>query len=128
MKAHYACHLVGKARAPRRVADRDRVPASPHYLFRIDSQDLERRRSEPATLAETLNKEPSALGGRHRERTQAQNRQAAEVQLEQLLREVMVDEKVRKATSPTLASKKRRIDYKRRHGQLKKQRQITAEE
>lgn len=65
---------------------------------------------------------------RHRERTQARNRQAAEVQLERLLREVMVDEKVRKATRPTLASKKRRIDNKRRHALLKKHRQAAKEE
>ncbi len=65
---------------------------------------------------------------RHRQRTQAQNRQAAEVQLKELLREVMVDEKVRKATRPTLASKKRRIDNKRRQGLLKKKRQAATEE
>ncbi len=65
---------------------------------------------------------------RHRHRTQVQNRRAAEDQLEKLLREVMVDQKVRKATKPTLASRKRRIDNKRRQSVLKKQRKPATEE
>lgn len=65
---------------------------------------------------------------RHRERTQSRNRRAAEVQLQTLLGDVMVDEKVRKATRPTLASRKRRIDNKRRQGLLKKQRKAGSEE
>ena len=65
---------------------------------------------------------------RHRERTQSRNRRAAEAQLLTLLGDVMVDEKVRKATRPTLASKRRRIDDKRRQGLLKKQRKAGSEE
>ena len=64
---------------------------------------------------------------RHRHRAQTQNRRAAEDQLEKLLREVMVHEKVRKATRPTLASVRRRIDNKRRQGLLKKQRRAATD-
>ena len=65
---------------------------------------------------------------RHRQRTQAQNRRAAEVQLQELLRDIMVEEKVRRATRPTLGSRKRRIDNKRRQGLLKKQRRAATDE
>ncbi len=65
---------------------------------------------------------------RHGQRTQAGNRRAAEAQMLELLAEVMRQEKVRKPTRPTLASKRRRLVSKRYHGQLKKQRQRATEE
>lgn len=65
---------------------------------------------------------------RHRERTQARNRQAAEMQILELLAEIMRQDKIRKPTRPTLGSARRRLAGKRRHGQLKKQRQLTTEE
>ena len=65
---------------------------------------------------------------RHRQRSQRQNRRAAEDQLEKLLSEAMIEDKVRKATRPTLASRKRRFENKRHKGLLKKQRRAMTEE
>ena len=65
---------------------------------------------------------------RHQQRTQAKNRQAAEVQLEKLLHEVMIDEKVRKATRPTHGSVRRRLVSKSQRSLLKKQRHSATED
>ena len=65
---------------------------------------------------------------RHQQRTKAKNRQAAEVQLEKLLHEVMIDEKVRKATRPTHGSVRRRLVSKSQRGLLKKQRHSATED
>ena len=64
---------------------------------------------------------------RHRERTQARNRKAAEVQLLDLLRGVMHEKKRRVPTKPTVAAKRRRLADKRRQGDLKKQRRAALE-
>ena len=65
---------------------------------------------------------------RHQQRTQAKNRQAAEVQLEELLHEVLIDEKVRKATRPTHGSVRRRLVSKSQRSLLKKQRHSATED
>lgn len=65
---------------------------------------------------------------RHRERTQARNRKAAEMHMLELLAGVMRRDKRRVPTKPTAASKRRRIADKRRQGELKKQRRTAPEE
>lgn len=65
---------------------------------------------------------------RHRERSQARNRRAAELQILELLAAVMRTEKRRVATKPTAASKRRRLTDKRRQGVLKKQRRVAPED
>jgi len=53
------------------------------------------------------------------ERSQEQNRRDALERLEGLIRAAMVVPKIRKKTRPTLASKERRIDSKKRRGSTK---------
>jgi ribosome-associated protein len=57
------------------------------------------------------------------ERSQEQNRRAAQGRLVELIRRAFVEPKVRKKTRPTRASKERRIDAKKRRGSTKRQRQ-----
>ena len=63
------------------------------------------------------------------ERSQEQNRRAAEARLEALIRAAMVEPKIRKKTRPTKGSQERRIDSKKRRGASKQQRgRITDRE
>ncbi len=64
----------------------------------------------------------------HRERTQARNRTLAEARLVELLTEATQQKKPRCPTRPTVASKKRRLDAKRRRGETKRQRKPTLDE
>jgi ribosome-associated protein len=61
-------------------------------------------------------------------RTQEQNRAAAIQRLLDLLRKAAAQPRARKRTQPTLASKEKRLEAKRHHGQLKRLRQRTHEE
>src|SRR5579871_5355320 len=56
------------------------------------------------------------------ERSQEQNRRAAEERLADLIRAALVEPKLRRKTRPTLASKERRIESKKRRGAAKRQR------
>jgi ribosome-associated protein len=56
------------------------------------------------------------------ERSQEQNRRAAESRLEQLIRAALVEPKIRKKTRPTKGSQERRIDSKKRRGATKQAR------
>ena len=60
------------------------------------------------------------------ERSQDQNRREALSRLEILIRAALVEPKVRKKTRPTLASKQRRIDTKKKRGNTKRGRQGSA--
>jgi ribosome-associated protein len=53
------------------------------------------------------------------ERTQEGNRQAALGRLRELLLEAMLEPKIRRKTKPTRASKRRRLEFKRRRSQIK---------
>jgi ribosome-associated protein len=63
-----------------------------------------------------------------RYRTQEQNRADAILRLTGLIRKALEKPKPRHATRPTLASKARRIQSKKRRGETKRQRQRGAEE
>jgi ribosome-associated protein len=56
------------------------------------------------------------------ERSQEGNRRAAQGRLEALIREALVEPKIRKKTRPTRSSKERRIDSKKRRGATKLER------
>jgi ribosome-associated protein len=56
------------------------------------------------------------------ERSQEQNRRAAEARLEGLIRAALVEPKIRKKTRPTKGSQERRIDSKKRRGATKQAR------
>ena len=59
-------------------------------------------------------------------RTQDQNRQDALDRLIGLIRQATLKPKPRRKTRPTLASKKRRLESKRRHGHTKRTRQSVT--
>ena len=62
-------------------------------------------------------------------RTQDQNRRDAMERLIGLIRQATLKTKLRHKTKPTLASRKRRLESKRRHGQTKRIRQsVTHQE
>jgi len=52
-------------------------------------------------------------------RTQEMNKENALARLAQLIKNVTVEQKPRKATRPTLGSKRRRLDSKTKHGKTK---------
>jgi ribosome-associated protein len=60
------------------------------------------------------------------ERSQEQNRRAALGRLEGLIREALIEPKIRRKTRPTLASKERRIESKKKRGTTKRARQGAA--
>ncbi len=63
------------------------------------------------------------------QRSQLQNREAAEARLAQLLREAVVAPPPRRrATTPTKGSKERRLEGKRRRSELKRTRRSQSEE
>lgn len=53
-------------------------------------------------------------------RTQEKNREDALARLRELILAALAQRKLRKPTRPTLAAKKKRLDEKSKHGQLKK--------
>jgi ribosome-associated protein len=58
----------------------------------------------------------------NRHRTQEQNRSEAIERLVELLKEASVRQAIRRATKPTLGSKRRRLDGKSKRGEVKKMR------
>lgn len=60
-------------------------------------------------------------------RTQEQNRRDAVARLVGLIRLAVQKPKIRKRTKPTLASKERRLESKRRHGKIKQLRRAEPE-
>jgi ribosome-associated protein len=61
-------------------------------------------------------------------RTQLQNRHAALNILTDLIRQATIPPKPHFKTRPTLASKQRRLEAKRRHGETKRQRKVVQDE
>ncbi len=73
-----------------------------------------------------LNDDGSILIASRSERSQEQNRREAEGRLEALIREALIEPKIRKKTKPTRASKERRIEAKKKRGSTKRQRTGSA--
>ena len=63
-----------------------------------------------------------------RHRTQAQNRADALARLVELIRQASIPPTPRRATRPTLGSRRRRLDSKLRRGALKRDRRARGEE
>ena len=92
--------------------------------------DISRSASLPPAVLERL----QVLAGRrvsragvlvitaHRFRSQEQNRRDAIERLVALIREAALPRKKRRPTSPTRASRQRRLESKRRHGEIKRAR------
>jgi ribosome-associated protein len=70
-----------------------------------------------------LNDDGSILIAARSERSQEQNRRAALGRLEALIRQALIEPKIRRKTRPTLASRERRIDAKKKRGHAKRSRQ-----
>ena len=60
------------------------------------------------------------------ERSQEQNRREALDRLEAMVRQALVEPKIRKKTRPTFASKQRRIETKKKRGNTKRGRQGSS--
>jgi ribosome-associated protein len=69
-----------------------------------------------------LNDDGSILIVARSERSQEQNRREALQRLGEMIREALVEPKVRRKTKPTRASQQRRIESKKRRGDTKKTR------
>lgn len=67
-----------------------------------------------------LNDDGSILIAARSERSQEQNRREALGRLEALIREALIEPKIRKKTKPTRASKERRIEAKKQRGTTKR--------
>jgi ribosome-associated protein len=61
-------------------------------------------------------------------RSQSQNREAAEARLIALVRAALVVPKVRRATKPTMASQRARVETKRRRSETKQQRRRPSDD
>lgn len=66
-----------------------------------------------------INDDGTILISARSERSQEQNRREALERLAELVREALVEPKIRRKTRPTRASKERRIDAKKRRGNTK---------
>lgn len=91
---------------------------------------LAENRSLPAAVKSRLRRiagqrlvdDGSILVAARNERSQEQNRREALGRIEALIREALIEPKIRKKTRPTKASKERRIDAKKKRGATKRQR------
>lgn len=93
--------------------------------------DVARSRSLPEPVRQRLvqlarrriNRDGELVIEAQRYRSQDRNRQDARDRLVRLIREAMKQPKRRKRTRPTLASRRHRLESKRRRGELKRARQ-----
>jgi ribosome-associated protein len=63
----------------------------------------------------------------HRHRSQSQNREDARERLFELIRQASVAPRPRKPTKPTAASQRRRVEAKKRRGEVKRARRLREE-
>ena len=89
--------------------------------------DVDRQRIL-ARLKTRINKDGVLQVSSQKHRTQEQNRAAAEQRLGELLREALTRPRVRRPTKVPSASKRRRIDEKKRRSRRKQSRSAPAED
>lgn len=82
----------------------------------LDDDQKERVRRKLAARIDSDGNVRVVAGNR---RSQLQNRGAAEERLAKLVRDAMHEPRKRRATAPTKASKERRLESKKQHGQKK---------
>jgi ribosome-associated protein len=70
-----------------------------------------------------LTDDGSILIAARSERSQEQNRRAALERLATMIRQALIEPKIRKKTRPTRAAKERRLETKKKRGSTKRQRQ-----
>jgi ribosome-associated protein len=87
-------------------------------LVALPLDDAQRERVR-AKLAGRINKEGTLRVTSQAERSQLANRDRALARLEELLREALEPEKPRKKTRVSRAAKRRRIEEKKRRGEMK---------
>ena len=92
------------------------------------SLDETRRAKLQERLASRVSKGGLLRVSAQRHRTQAQNREAATERFVELLREALADDPERRATRPTRASRKRRVQNKRARSRVKELRGRVRDE
>jgi len=81
-----------------------------------------------ARLRPRLSKDGVLIVHADRHRSRERNREVARERLHSLVETALYQEPPRRATRPTRASKRRRLDAKRHRGKVKSQRQIQRDE
>jgi ribosome-associated protein len=95
---------------------------STSVLTAADKAYLERR------LASRLTEQGELIVSSEQHRTQARNRAEARDKLDAILRQALVRPKKRRATKPSRASIRRRLEGKKRRSDLKKSRRKTGQD
>ncbi len=105
----------------------NKVATAVQLRFDVQSSSLPEdvRRRLVRLAGRRINREGELLIEAREFRTQEQNRAAARQRLIELIRRAVAKPKPRRKTKPTLASKQRRLDTKRRRSQIKRLRQGT---
>lgn len=102
----------------------NKVATAIHLRFDFETCDAlpERVKKRLAALDDARVTSAGIIIKSQEHRTQSRNRQAAIERLQQLIRDALITKKRRIPTKPSKNSKQKRIDSKRRTGQLKKTR------
>lgn len=106
----------------------NKVSSAIHLRFDINNSSLPDYYKERLLKLsdQRINKEGIIIIKAQQFRTQQQNKEDALNRLTQLIKSAVVQTKKRKATKPTKASKKRRMDAKTKRGQTKKLRKAVS--
>ncbi|MGB0360183.1 MAG: alternative ribosome rescue aminoacyl-tRNA hydrolase ArfB [Endozoicomonas sp.] len=99
----------------------NKVSSAVHLRFDIQSSSLpEFYKERLVTLRDArITRDGVIIIKAQRFRTQEKNRDDALLRLQELIRKAMVVQKQRKITRPTLASKKRRVESKKKRAKVK---------
>lgn len=99
----------------------NKVSSAIHLRFDIQNSamDIEAKGQLLKQKDNRLSKEGVLIIKGQSYRTQEQNKADALLRLEVFIREAMKIQKTRRATRPTLASKRRRVESKKKHAQTK---------
>ena len=99
----------------------NKVSSAVHLRFDIQSSSLpEFYKQRLMTLRDArVTRDGVIIIKAQRFRTQEKNRDDALLRLQELIRKATIVQKQRKATRPTLASKKRRVEGKKKRAQVK---------
>lgn len=106
----------------------NKVSSAIHLRFDVESSSLpDFYKQRLLNLSDQrISKEGIIIIKAQQYRTQAQNKEDALNRLKQLVQSAVAQNKTRKATQPTKASKKRRLDAKSKRSQTKKLRKTVS--
>lgn len=108
----------------------NKVSSAIHLRFNVAASSLPDRYKQRilALQDQRLNKEGVIIIKAQNHRSQEKNRDEALLRLKDLIKSAMVVPKIRQATKPTRASKKRHLENKTRHGRQKTLRKKITDE